>query len=259
MLEDIKIAFFDLDGTLLDANKNISDSILRSLNKLKNKGITIVLASGRPFAFVKKYADMIGGIDYFIANNGTVIYHNDNLLFKEEMNKETVSLLWNYAHQNNLGIILDTEKERLVSQNNQYQLKSEYEIIDELPLNRNIYQVTFTNQDPSKIAELLNYLKDIEVKISYVSNSYFVNEKNKFISVDVNKEDISKGTAILQVLDHLNLAKENSICFGDNINDLEMFDNSEIKVAMDTSPTILSSNATYITNDISHFINEYLI
>lgn len=258
-MDDIKIAFFDLDGTLLNHKHQISDRLIRSLTLLKNKGIVIALASGRTYTYVKKIAAKVETIDYLICNNGSIITDKDKVIYEKKIDDVIANTLWQYASINSLGLILNTSSLQMVNRHNHHSLTDNYQIIDDIPKDTNIYQMTFTSKNKEAISSLLNYLEDIPVKIAYVSKGYYDNNYDGEISVDVINNESSKGIAIMNLLTRLNLSKENAICFGDNVNDLEMFDTCETKVAMSTSMTVLSAEATYITNDISNFINEYLL
>ncbi|MBQ7885277.1 MAG: HAD hydrolase family protein [Clostridia bacterium] len=47
-MNDVKIIFFDIDGTLIDMHKKrITEKMLETLKRLKERGIRICLATGR--------------------------------------------------------------------------------------------------------------------------------------------------------------------------------------------------------------------
>ena len=95
MKEDIKIAFFDLDGTLLNDNKDISKEDIETLNYLHDIDIKIVLASGRFDKIVSKYAQVLGCVDYLISNNGALMYDKqDNIIFKDIFNPTLLNKLY---------------------------------------------------------------------------------------------------------------------------------------------------------------------
>lgn len=92
-----KYIFIDLDGTLLNDKKEISEENIKWLNRAyKEKGITTIITTGRPLGFVeelyKKYNCSFG--DYVIAANGAIIknvktgdYINKDILNIEEIKK----------------------------------------------------------------------------------------------------------------------------------------------------------------------------
>ena len=51
-----KIVFFDIDGTLVDHENNMPQSTVDAVEKLKEKGIKVVLATGRSPVHIKEVA-----------------------------------------------------------------------------------------------------------------------------------------------------------------------------------------------------------
>jgi len=72
-LSRISLIACDLDGTLLDNENKISPEILELADSLKETGVQIVLASGRPAAFTQMYAECIGSDMPVISVNGGLI------------------------------------------------------------------------------------------------------------------------------------------------------------------------------------------
>ena len=60
----------DLDGTLLSSNETILDETRETLYKLKEKGIKIIIATGRTFTSLKPYKDMLGLATPIVCFNG---------------------------------------------------------------------------------------------------------------------------------------------------------------------------------------------
>ena len=83
-------------------------------------------------------------------------------------------------------------------------------------------------------------------------------------SLDAINEGVSKGSAIEKLLEILKIDKKDSICFGDYINDLDMFDTCGYKVAMENACDEIKEKADYVTfsnndNGVSYFIDKYLL
>lgn len=255
---DVKIAFFDLDGTLLDNHKQITDKSKKALEYLKSKNITLVLATGRFDIYALNYAKELNTIDYIISNNGALIYDvkENTYILEEKFDNSIVRMLWDYALNNELGITLNVKEHRY---SNKYSTTSEVNNTVINSLNDNdVYQIVFSSFDRNKIKNLLNYLKNINIKITYLSNAYYTNEEIS-ISVDITLPNISKGSAVTELMNKLDINTKDSICFGDSNNDLDMFRVCEFKVAMENGTKELKDEATHITlsnsnEGVSHFI-----
>lgn len=73
----IRLLAFDLDGTLLDDNKNVPDSAILALRQAEKQGVQIALCSGRNHADAKYIASQIGIKAWSITTNGAYIGHSE--------------------------------------------------------------------------------------------------------------------------------------------------------------------------------------
>lgn len=249
MLENIKIAFFDLDGTLTNSKQLITENNINALKYLKKKYIKIVICTGRWDNYVINY-NKSNIIDYIICNNGSEIYdlNNNKLINSETLSSDTINNINKYCKDNNLDIIYNG-------------LLKRYKIND--VINNNVFQGVIICKEKEEVNKLIEFAKKIDTKITYISSSYYKNINSNSYTTNINLIETSKGNGIKKLLKHLNINKEDSICFGDNNNDIDMFLNCGIKVCMENGLKELKDIADYITltNDedgIAYFINNYL-
>ena len=85
-----------------------------------------------------------------------------------------------------------------------------------------------------------------------------------FFQVDIIKNNNSKGKAISKLREYLNIKKEETICFGDHINDLNMFQYCGITCAVGNAMDELKKQADYITlpnaeDGVARFIEEHIL
>ena len=80
-----KLVAIDLDGTMLNHYGEISEKTKETVTKCIEKGIEIVLASGRPIDSIRTIAKSLGIQGYFVAGNGALIYDikNDEMIYKK--------------------------------------------------------------------------------------------------------------------------------------------------------------------------------
>ena len=74
-LKNIKAVFLDVDGTLTNGNKQITEATKIPIKAIKDKGIYIILCSGRSNRDVCKYSKELCASDYTISSNGAQIYN----------------------------------------------------------------------------------------------------------------------------------------------------------------------------------------
>lgn len=73
-MNKIKLLALDLDGTTLTSQNTLTPTVKTALEKAISSGITLAIATGRPFASLPKSITEINGINYFITSNGAAIY-----------------------------------------------------------------------------------------------------------------------------------------------------------------------------------------
>lgn len=263
---NIKIAFFDIDGTLINSNKEITNNTITTLNNLYSRGIEIVLCSGRPNSYIINLSKKIYGIRYSISSNGAEIYdmHTKKNIYDSKINFNYISSIWNYCINNKLAIIINTKYEKYTNKfiNN----IKDYIILENIKTikKKNIYQIVinFNNyEEMNKLKEFItnnSSLKIINCSLDYLNKNIY-----GYHWFDIVNNDVSKGKAIKKLLSKLNIDKNNAICFGDSINDIEMFNECGIKVAMGNALDELKNIADYITDTnnsdgISKFFDKYL-
>lgn len=268
-LKNIKIAFIDIDGTLTNSKEIISNETIKSLKKAKEKGIDIVLCSGRANKYVCDFSKKLFDSRYAISSNGAEIYEfNSNLdIYKNNIDFEIIKDIWQYSNNNSIGCILNTKDIRYCNsflKNITDPNKSQIKDIDILK-DKDIYQIVIDNNDYKKMLEFKKYIDgNGKINVINIAKEFSNKELGKNYFFDIVNLKTSKGEAIKFLLKHLNLEKENAICFGDSINDYEMFLECKIKVAMGNAMYELKEKSDYITlsndeNGISYFFEKYII
>ena len=263
---NVQIAFFDMDGTLINSNKEITKNTINTLNRLIEKNIYIVFCSGRINSFLKQYLKVIKKSKYTISNNGALIYDNllNKIIISHTLYSKDLEYLWDYSNKTKSGFIINTI-------NNKYSNKFVKNTKDKIIVNNlneieeNKLQLVISNED-------INVMKDIELFINNNTNLKVINKSldylneinNGYYFFDIVNDNVNKGNAIKSLLKILNINKENSICFGDSINDIDMFNSVGTSVAMGNSIEKIKSIADYITdtndNDgISKFCDKYIL
>ena len=85
-----KLAAIDLDGTMLNQYGIVSEKTKEAIERAQQKGIEIVIASGRPIDSIKTIAKEINSEKYFISGNGAIIYDiaNDEIIYENTLKKQ---------------------------------------------------------------------------------------------------------------------------------------------------------------------------
>ena len=99
-----KLVAIDLDGTMLNSYGMVTESTKQVIKNTINKGIEVIIASGRPIDSIKTIAKEIGSENYFIAGNGALIYDikKDEIIYEKFMNKQKVLEIIKICEENNI-------------------------------------------------------------------------------------------------------------------------------------------------------------
>ncbi len=225
-MKDIKIAFFDIDGTLIDINKKvISERILETLARLKQKGILICLATGRAPLTLPRFPKT--DFDVFLTFNGSYCFNSEKVIFSNPIPVQDVKQLIKNAAQIGRPVSIAT-KDRIAANGADQDLVDYYgyaglkvEIADDFEqlLQEEVYQVMMGCCE----SEYISMMKGIrQAKITAWWDR----------AVDIIPADGGKGKAIEKVLEYYHMDKSEAIAFGDGNNDIEMLQSVGTGVAM---------------------------
>lgn len=269
-LKYIKAVFLDIDGTLTNSNKTVSEYTKSQIKRLTDRGIYVILCSGRSNKDVCKYSQESLASNYSISSNGAQIYNckTKENLYKSDIKYSDIKNIWNYCNKNNLEIVLNGEEKQYGNKafcSDMYKNKTIIDNVEELE-GSTIYQIIINSNYYYEMKECESYIKLNEnYKIANYSKEYIrgdINSKEPYY-IFVNNKSVDKGTAIKEFLKAMDIKREETICFGDRINDISMFKNCGHNVAMKNADEELKKIADYITssNDedgVACFINKYM-
>lgn len=257
-----KMMFFDLDGTLLNDNKEILMENIEAIKKAKENGIEIAICSGRQKNFVERCRKMAGTGKFIIACNGSAIYdvEENEEIFSCSVDKNLVYNLYQLSQKNNFYIRIDTRYARYLND-------MKYFFVDEIPLEEeiekflaenNVLQVTFGTKTEEEIDNIINELKDnpyVKIENKYqIDNNY-----NKLWVINIINTSASKGNAISGLCKYLKIDLKDVIAFGDDLNDLSMMKTVGLGVAMENAlPDVKQFAKEVIGNNNKPSIAEFI-
>ncbi len=266
-LNNIKIVFIDIDGTLVNNRKRITLKTKKAIKKLVDKNIYVILTSGRDILHTIDKSKKALASNIIISSNGGEIYDykTNNWIYQSKIEYEKISKIWDYCNKNYIGLLIKTINGKLI---NKYLIGKDKEnailITNKKELkNIQISQILFITNDIEIIAKSKKIIENMNLSINHYSSSFLDKKTSDRYSIDINNKEVTKGNAVKILLEKLNINKENSLCFGDYYNDIEMFLECGVKVAMENGCKELKEKADYITktnnkNGVAEFINKYL-
>ncbi|WP_067141972.1 Cof-type HAD-IIB family hydrolase [Oceanivirga salmonicida] len=242
-----KTLISDLDGTLLDANHDISDDSISLLKRLNDKGVEIILATGRNYIDARRIKDKLDfEIDIITSNGAEIITKNGEFLFKVLLNKDIIENLIEidfkkYSDEIYMNFIEDDDWVCIEKYPENHPILNwtsdewNYNIKNMNNLNlKNIIKIFFVGPN-DKLKTLLEEVKAI-----------IGNEANYAFTLPTCLEIFPNGINKANAIKRLNLDFNNAVAFGDGFNDLEML--RLVKKAY------LMGNASYELREILHDI-----
>jgi Cof subfamily protein (haloacid dehalogenase superfamily) len=242
----IKLIASDMDGSLLNEHDKLNEEFFHIIEKLKERNIIFVAASGRQYYNLEnKFCKVKNDIIYAAENGSFVVYEGEEI-YSSILDKNVVKELIKMGRELDCcEIILCGKKSAYIEKNykkfvnevEKYYLK--YKIVDNLDeVDDDILK--FTLCDFKGSAENSN---NVFKPIWGESLQITVSGK---IWLDIINRDVHKGVAIKYIQEKLNITAEETMVFGDYFNDVEMFKSAYYSYAMDNAPEEVKKHARFI-------------
>ena len=224
--KEIKIAFFDIDGTLKDFSKDgLSDKTCEALNRLKEKGVLLAIATGRAPLTLPKLEGV--EFDVYLTFNGSYCYNQKETIFSKTIPTEDVKKILENANDMNRPVSIATQK-RIVANGKDTDLVKYYNLAK--------LQIEVSD-DFEETAKDTVY----QIMLGCVKEEYPLlmrDVKNARITawwdraVDIIPADGGKGVGVDKILEYYHLDRSQAIAFGDGCNDIDMLQTVGTGVAM---------------------------
>jgi len=269
-----KLLALDLDGTLLDSDEEIGDETLLSLYRAKEKGVRIIITTGRSTPSARRFIDQVGIPDPCITYNGAII-RNAHRVFRsitldEESVRETVLLLKQKGYTPVLYSADDMRYLETIEKHRDgfYSLSKgiEYRIVHVKDFMqkrwREIIRISVF-ADEGDIPHLNSVLEGHMGSGIRTTETYFPDLN--FWIYEILDSRCSKSNALQYLCAEFGIEPEEVIAVGDNRNDLDMIEWAGLGVAMRNSLPEVASRADYVTsknNDeggVSEVINSFIL
>ncbi|MBT0773446.1 HAD family hydrolase [Kineosporia sp. J2-2] len=240
----LRLVVADMDGTLLDGNGEVPADLWPLLERMRQRGILFVPASGRQYATL---AAVFGGSDAgmpYIAENGTYLVRDGREVASTTLDREfvvtAVQLLRDLSRDgHDIGFVLCGKRSAYVERTDEAFLVNVRRYYAALEL---VTDVLEPEDDVLKLAVF--DFGDVETGVA-PSLAGFRDTQQVVVSgqhwADVMPAGVNKGTALRSLQQSLGITREQTAAFGDYLNDLEMLDEAGLSFAMaNAHPEVLA-------------------
>ena len=272
-----KLVVIDLDGTMLNHYGEISKKTKETVKKCIEKGIEIVLASGRPIDSIKSIAEELKLNGYFIAGNGALIYdiQKDHIVYENYIKKEKVLEIIKICEENSIDYNVYTEKvilttnlkfnvlyyykENLKKEENKQTnisiVENMYEYVENMKNNK-FLKITICDENDKIFHSIIKKLKEINgidvLDVEHMARK-IIKQGTEEIPVEyfyseISASNVDKWEAIEVLIKKMGFKEEEVMTIGDNINDKKMIEKAGMGVAMKGSTPEIIKVAKEVTD-----------
>ena len=277
-MQQIKMIGLDLDGTLLNTKKELTDHTRRVLAEAIDAGILVLMATGRPFTGIPEELRTFPGIHHALTSNGARVLDTDHnkilieQLLPMESAKKALRIFEKYdtlseiyfdgqgyadaAKLDNVGKYHHDPNMWNYVRTTRIAVPDIWDVIAKENRNMDKVQALFADMEERAAAwkELkeLSELKELELVGSLSYN------------IEINAAGVNKGTALVALGKMLGIPRESIMACGDGDNDVHLLQEVGFGVAMANAQPQVKEAADYITasNDedgVAHAIEKFAL
>ena len=240
-----KLIAVDMDGTLLNEKKELPDGFIPWVKSHPN--ITVAIASGRQYFTLLSMFSKIEKHLLFIAENGGVVFLRGEILYKNTLSKNQVLQIIGQLRKNPEYYIV------LCGLHSSYTENDDPEFLAKVDLYyaRNTRVGSFEEiLDRDEIIKMALYVKDLQAEAAYGRMpelpAYVAPVLSGVSWIDLAGSSVNKGEALRRVQEALEITREETMAFGDYMNDADLLAASGDSFAMQNSHPDLLPYARYL-------------
>lgn len=272
-----KLVCIDVDGTLLNSKHKLTTAVKESIRAAYDKGVHIVIATGRMYTSAAHYSDLIGLKSGIIASNGAVITQDDEIICKRPFPFETTKQILEICKATSEAPVFYTPDVMYTSSMRIFLLFS-FLIWRKLFPVKTKLRVVFLASN-KKCLEFVTKHKDDVIRFEIINSSSKKIENTKLLlaklgsleianstpyNIEITAPNVSKGTAVEYLANRYGIKKEEVLCIGDSENDITMLRFAGLGVAMGNATPFVKEAAGFVTdtndNDgVAKVIDQFIL
>ena len=245
-MENRKLLFFDIDGTLLsEKTHTVPQSAKEALKKVKEKGHLIFINTGRPISTIDQEIHNLQP-DGYICGCGTYITYHNQVIYHHQLSQERCREIASLIKKYEIDAVLESKDHVYFNANikNKFvqKIKERYTNNDfnvSTSENPNLFFFKFTIWFDHNIQEFRNN----------ISQDFDVIERSEEMWKIVPKNH-SKATGIQTVVDDFHSDLDHCYVFGDSFNDESMLRYVKHSIVMANGVQVMKDIAYFVTKDI---------
>lgn len=266
----IKLITIDVDGTLVTPLKRLSKKNIEAIDRARDMGVHIALASGRPYHSMEKYIRRLGlnrKGHFTVCQNGSYIFDNatgkaigGNFQTIDDL-KKLDDLMTSYdvevSAMDDIGFYSRHKEPNFYTQMDA--------AINQLKLTKIDYDKVAKDKDFGRFLILgsrASINKVLKNKLKILNEDYYAVQTAPFL-IEVMNKKANKGHAVKLMAEMLDITPDEIMSIGNEKNDIPMLEQTGFPVAMANSVDELKKHAKFITksnlqNGVAYAINKLI-
>lgn len=257
-----KLLALDMDGTLLNSNKKITDETAMWLSRLSETGVVIALSTGRNIAEIREYDEQLKGVRYAILNSGTILYDTHDyehpiytIILEERYVRKALELTRKAKGMFHLhtitGSVVDPAD---IPRMGEYQMKVYQPMFENVCLHTTDFD-TYITEHKHEILKVCIYHRRPEDRV--VTRKIMEKDDVQLVysektSLEISPLGTTKELGLRRLCRYLNVLPEETVAVGDAENDLEVLGFAGYAVAMGNAKPEVKEICDLVVQDNDH-------
>lgn len=259
----IHIIALDLDGTLFNRDRQITPYTKEQIKKAVDRGIAVVISTGRPYVGLPLEEAAVLGIRYAITTNGAAVYEipTRTCLYEKCMSED---FSWKI-----LGEVLKKHVHLdAFVHGDAYTQTSTLEVVRHSSLPESTRNYILTTRD--QVEDISAFFKKNHLRLQKATINFEIESDGRFVDREETKElllsypqiqvvcggynnleftsaGVTKGAGLRFLCEHLNIPIESAMVCGDSENDKDIMEAAGFAVAMGNAEREIKEIADYVT------------
>ncbi len=261
----IKLISLDLDGTLLDSNRKISERNRNALQMAKQKGADIVISTGSPYSLLPR--DELAGIDvsYAITANGSAIYNykTGECLYEKSVGIDKIVPVLEFLLSKDIHI-------DMFMGGKAYCPSTTKQIVQKLSVPQSRKDYILKNAR-FWVDDVIGHIYEHQLTVQKITINFYLDENGEMVdkkeikkyletktdlkivsggwgNLELTRSDVDKGCALKWLCEKIGVSIMDTVAMGDSLNDLDVIQAAGIGVAMKNAMPEVLSAADYVTS-----------
>ena len=260
-----KLLALDMDGTLLNSEKQVSQGNLSAIKEAESLGVKVVISTGRPVEGVHKFMGILDLKAPIVTYHGAIIVNPTDMsvLYQKDLRKEDALSIMKCGKSLGTSQCIWSNG-RLYALDDSYYVRQYAEHIGadciiqkdmDVLANQGITKILWNDKPEQTVINLERVKELIKGEVAFTTSSP---QYLEFID-----KQVSKGNALAFLGQYFQIQASEMIAIGDEMNDESMLKLAGLGVAMENASDTVKSFADYVTlsnNDdgVAHVIEKFI-